>query len=53
MTKLMEWLAAAAAFFAVYLAIVTRQLRSDLLDEYMFEIKLSPVILVVLFGVSQ
>lgn len=49
----MEWLAAAAAFFAVYLAIVTRQLRSDLLDEYMFEIKLSPVILVVLFGVSQ
>ncbi|KAL1399469.1 hypothetical protein pipiens_008183 [Culex pipiens pipiens] len=50
MTKLMEWLAAAAAFFSVYLAIVTRQLRSDLLDEYMFEIKLSPVILVVLFG---
>ncbi|XP_055588758.1 dolichol-phosphate mannosyltransferase subunit 3 [Uranotaenia lowii] len=50
MTKLMEWLAAAAAFFGVYFAIVYRQVQHDLFDQYMLEIRWSPVILVLLFG---
>ncbi|XP_065091662.1 dolichol-phosphate mannosyltransferase subunit 3 [Ochlerotatus camptorhynchus] len=50
MTKLMEWLMAAVAFFGVYLAIVCRQVKHDVFDQYMLEIQLSPLILLVLFG---
>ena len=53
MTKLMEWLAAAAAFFAVYFSIVCRQVQHPVFDQYMFAIQLSPLILLVLFGVSK
>ncbi|XP_019537100.2 dolichol-phosphate mannosyltransferase subunit 3 [Aedes albopictus] len=50
MTKLMEWLAVAAAFFAVYFSIVCRQVQHPVFDQYMFAIQLSPLILLVLFG---
>ncbi|XP_058457840.1 dolichol-phosphate mannosyltransferase subunit 3 [Malaya genurostris] len=50
MTKLMEWLSVLLAFFAVYLAIISRQVQHDMLDKYMYEIMLSPLILLVLFG---
>ncbi|XP_055616020.1 dolichol-phosphate mannosyltransferase subunit 3 [Toxorhynchites rutilus septentrionalis] len=51
MTKLMEWLMAAFAFFGVYFAIIARQVQHEVLDQYMFEIKLSPLVLIVLFGI--
>ncbi|XP_058060175.1 dolichol-phosphate mannosyltransferase subunit 3 [Anopheles bellator] len=50
MTKLFEWFMAAACFLSVYFAIVLRQVKHDLLDQYMFEIKLSPLFLVMVFG---
>ncbi|XP_055546795.1 dolichol-phosphate mannosyltransferase subunit 3 [Wyeomyia smithii] len=50
MTKLMEWLVGALTYSVVYFAIVARQVQHELLDEYMYEIMLSPLVLVVLFG---
>lgn len=49
----MEWMMAAVVFFGVYFAIVSRQVKHDVFDQYMFEIQLSPLILLVLFGVSK
>uniref|UniRef100_A0A2M4CQE9 Dolichol-phosphate mannosyltransferase subunit 3 n=1 Tax=Anopheles darlingi TaxID=43151 RepID=A0A2M4CQE9_ANODA len=53
MTKLFEWLMAAACFLSVYFAIVLRQVKHELLDQYMLEIQLSPIFLLILFGVSK
>lgn len=52
MTKLMEWLSVLAALLAIYLTIVTRQIKSDLLEKWMFEIQIFPIIAIGLFGVS-
>ncbi|XP_058117318.1 dolichol-phosphate mannosyltransferase subunit 3 [Anopheles ziemanni] len=51
MTKLLEWLVAAACFLSVYVAIILRQVKHEVLEQYMFEIQLSPLFLLVLFGV--
>ncbi|KAJ6640236.1 Dolichol-phosphate mannosyltransferase subunit 3 [Pseudolycoriella hygida] len=51
MTKLMEWVFVLSLFFAAYIAIVTKQIQSDVFDNWMFEVKVAPVILVLLFGV--
>lgn len=53
MTKLMEWLFVLSVFLVAYIAIVTKQIQSGILDNWMFEIKLAPVILVILFGVNE
>ncbi|XP_058811808.1 dolichol-phosphate mannosyltransferase subunit 3 [Topomyia yanbarensis] len=50
MTKLVEWLMVLLAFFTVYFAIVARKVQHDVLDDYMYEIMLSPLILLALFG---
>lgn len=51
MTKLMEWLAALIAFLAFYMYLVTGE--SSLRDEFQLHIKLMPIYLVILFGVSK
>ncbi|XP_035901861.1 dolichol-phosphate mannosyltransferase subunit 3 [Anopheles stephensi] len=50
MTKLFEWFMAAACFLSVYFAIILRQVKHDVLEQYMLEIQLSPIFLVLIFG---
>lgn len=50
MTKLMEWLGALIAFLAFYLYLITGE--SNLSDEWQLHIKLLPIYLIILFGVS-
>lgn len=52
MTKLMEWLAVLAALLAIYVPLVTRQIKTELTEAWMFEIQIAPIIAVGLFGVS-
>lgn len=52
MTKLMQWLFAINLFFAIYAAIVLRQIQSDFFEKFMFEIQILPVVLIALFGVG-
>lgn len=49
----MEWLSVLTILLAVYLTIVTRQIESDLLEKWMFEIQLFPIIAIGTFGVSK
>lgn len=51
MTKLMEWLGVMIAFLAVYLYLITGE--TNLSNELMLHIKLLPIYLVGLFGVSN
>lgn len=51
MTKLMEWLFSVSLFLSIWIALVTRQVQSRLLDEWMFIIKPLPFIVVLMFGV--
>lgn len=53
MTKLMEWLAGLAVLLAIYVALVTRQIKTDLTEAWMFEIQIAPIVAVALFGVSD
>lgn len=50
MTKLMEWLGALFAFLAVYVYLIAGE--SNLSDELQLHIKLLPIYLLFLFGVS-
>ncbi|XP_049765689.1 dolichol-phosphate mannosyltransferase subunit 3 isoform X1 [Schistocerca cancellata] len=50
MTKLMEWLLGVSLFASIWIALVTRQVHSRLLDEWMFLIKPLPLIVLILFG---
>lgn len=52
MTKLIEWLLAIGLFFGAYTAIITKQIQHNVLDDYMFEIKILPIVLIFLFAVS-
>ena len=52
MTKLMEWLVAGLAFLGVYFALIFKKVDHKLIDDWMFEIQISPIVLVLLFGVS-
>lgn len=49
----MQWVFAINLFFAIYAAIVLRQIQSDFFEKFMFEIQILPVILIGLFGVSS
>lgn len=51
MTKLIEWLTAVAVFVGVWLYLIT--IPNNLSKEYYNIVFYSPVILVILFGVSQ
>ncbi|KAG4073167.1 hypothetical protein HA402_002556 [Bradysia odoriphaga] len=50
MTKLMEWLFVLSVLLVTYVAIITKQIQSGVFDNWMFEIKLAPLILIILFG---
>lgn len=52
MTKLGEWLFGLTLFFGVYMAVVSKQVKHELIDKYFFEIQILPLILIVLLGVS-
>lgn len=52
MTKLMEWVSVLVVFSSFYLSIVTGQIKSELLDHWMFQILIFPFLAVLLFGVS-
>lgn len=53
MTKLTEWLFVLSVFLFAYMAIITKQIQSGVIDNWMFEIKIAPVILVLMFGVFK
>lgn len=53
MTKLGEWLFGLTLFFGVYMAVVSKQVKHELIDKYFFEIQILPLILIVLLGVSN
>lgn len=52
MTKLGEWLFGLTIFLGIYTAIVTEQVKSVFLEEWMFEIQILPIFLVLMLGVS-
>jgi predicted membrane protein len=52
MTKLGEWLFGLSIFFAVYFALITKQLKHQIIDDYLFEIQILPAVLIILLGVS-
>lgn len=49
----MEWVFVLSVFLVAYIAIVTKQIQSGIFDNWMLEIKLAPVILILLFGVNK
>lgn len=49
----MEWLFVLSVFLVAYVAILTKQIQSGIFDNWMFEIKIAPVVLILLFGVNQ
>ncbi|CAO1430337.1 unnamed protein product [Diamesa serratosioi] len=51
MTKLGEWLFGLTLFFGVYMAVVSKQVKHELIDKYFFEIQILPLILIVLLGI--
>lgn len=53
MTKLMEWLSVLSVLLAIYLSVITRQIKTDLTEAWMFEIQIFPIIAIGLFGVSM
>lgn len=52
MTKLGEWLFGLTIFFGIYAALVTKQIKHRVIDDYFFEIQILPAILIILLGVS-
>ena len=52
MTKLGEWLFGLTIFFGIYTALITKQIKHKIIDEYFFEIQILPAVLIVLLGVS-
>lgn len=53
MTKLIEWLSVLFAFVAIYISLITNRFNIGFVDKWMFEILISPIILIGLFGVSR
>ena len=52
MTKLGEWLFGLSIFFSVYFLLITGQIKHSLIEAYMLQIKLLPIFLIFLLGVS-
>ena len=53
MTKLNEWVFGLSVFFGIYMALVTKRIKHEIIDDYMFFIQILPLILVALLGVSS
>lgn len=53
MTKLLEWLTALSIVFAIYVSLVTRQIKNQFTEAWMYEIQIAPIVAVGLFGVSE
>lgn len=53
MTKLGEWLFGLTIFFGIYAALVTKQFKHQLIDDYFFQIQVLPAVLIILLGVSD
>lgn len=53
MTKLGEWLFGLTIFFGIYTALMTRQVKHQLIDDYFFHIQILPAVLIILLGVSN
>lgn len=53
MTKLLEWLTASSILFAIYVSLVTRQVKNAFTEAWMYEIQIAPIVAVGLFGVSD
>ncbi|XP_070498203.1 dolichol-phosphate mannosyltransferase subunit 3 [Chironomus tepperi] len=51
MTKLNEWVFGLSVFFGIYMALVTRRFKHEIIDENMFYIQILPIILVALLGI--
>lgn len=52
MTKLGEWLFGLTIFFGIYAALITKQIKHQIIDDYFFEIQILPAVLIILLGVS-
>lgn len=50
MTKLLEWISVASAVFAVWYSLIGGYVKHPLIDKYMNFIIVSPILLVMLFG---
>jgi hypothetical protein len=53
MTKLGEWLLGLTIFFGIYTALITRQIKHQIIDDYFFHIQILPLVLIILLGVSD
>lgn len=51
MTKLLEWISVLSAFFAIWYSFVGGFVQHPLIDKWMNIIMISPIILVILFGI--
>jgi hypothetical protein len=52
MTKLLEWLLGVGIFLGTWVAVVSRHIKAQLLEEWMSVIIPLPLLLLALFGVS-
>lgn len=52
MSKLTEWLLVLNLLVAIYIMLIMNPLKSSIINEWMFEIQISPIILIAAFGVS-
>lgn len=52
MTKLTEWLSGLVVFFGVYWILVTRKVSNQFTEDFFFHIQISPIVIVLLLGVS-
>jgi hypothetical protein len=52
MTKLLEWLLGVGIFLGTWVAVISRHIKAQLLEEWMSVIIPLPLLLVALFGVS-
>lgn len=53
MTKLMQWLSVFFILLSIYSALITGQIKSDLINSWMFQIQIFPIVAIGLFGVSN
>lgn len=47
-----EWLLGLTIFFAIYVALVTKQIKFQIIEDFFFEIQILPVVLIAMLGVS-
>lgn len=50
MTKLLEWLFGISVFLGIWCALISRQIQTQLLEEWMYIIIPLPLLLMIIFG---